>query len=103
MAEDATDLTRTPTPGLGRNSGSDDRTDSGACTVPPEGWSCSRGAGHGGPCAASPTKENAMTKTECIDRAAEAIGKAEKKDSIDERDSWLRVADHWIRLAVECS
>lgn len=44
-----------------------------------------------------------MTKTECIDRAAEAIGKAEKKDSIDERDSWLRVADHWIRLAVECS
>jgi len=25
------------------------------CAVPPPGWSCSRGAGHDGPCAASPT------------------------------------------------
>ena len=24
------------------------------CNVPPPGWSCSRGAGHEGPCAASP-------------------------------------------------
>jgi hypothetical protein len=24
------------------------------CTVPPEGWACSRGAGHDGPCAATP-------------------------------------------------
>lgn len=27
------------------------------CKVPPPGWSCSRGAGHDGPCAASPTTE----------------------------------------------
>ena len=25
-----------------------------ACTVPPEGWKCSRSAGHDGPCAARP-------------------------------------------------
>jgi hypothetical protein len=29
----------------------------GACTRPPPGWSCSRGAGHEGPCAASPTSQ----------------------------------------------
>lgn len=27
------------------------------CLVPPLGWSCSRPAGHEGPCAASPTPE----------------------------------------------
>ncbi len=30
------------------------------CTVPPDGWSCSREAGHDGPCAASPMTENAV-------------------------------------------
>jgi len=27
------------------------------CTLPPPGWRCSRGAGHGGPCAATETVE----------------------------------------------
>lgn len=27
------------------------------CTVPPDGWLCTRGAGHDGPCAALPTPE----------------------------------------------
>ena len=28
------------------------------CVVPPVGWSCSRGSGHEGPCAASPWPED---------------------------------------------
>lgn len=27
------------------------------CSVPPPGWGCTRGAGHGGPCAATETVE----------------------------------------------
>lgn len=26
------------------------------CTIPPEGWTCTRGQGHEGPCAALPKK-----------------------------------------------
>lgn len=29
-----------------------------SCRVPPAGWTCSRGAGHPGPCAASPATRN---------------------------------------------
>ena len=29
----------------------------GECKVPPQGWSCSRDAGHNGPCAASPNED----------------------------------------------
>lgn len=28
------------------------------CSLPPEGWTCSRGAGHEGPCAARPMEDN---------------------------------------------
>jgi len=34
------------------------------CRIPPEGWSCSRAAGHEGPCAASPSGEPASVAVE---------------------------------------
>lgn len=32
----------------------------GECPLPPEGWSCSRGRGHKGPCAASRTDGSSL-------------------------------------------
>ncbi len=34
------------------------------CTVPPDGWACTRDAGHGGPCAAVPTTQSSLTLEE---------------------------------------
>lgn len=38
-------------------------TDHEPCTLPPEGWGCTRAAGHDGPCAAEPI---ATGGTECL-------------------------------------
>ena len=38
------------------------------CTLPPEGWACTRDAGHDGPCAAKP-----RTYAEAFDQAEEKI------------------------------
>jgi len=40
----------------------------GTCTRPPAGWTCSRGLGHPGPCAASPLPGPARTPEEVQDR-----------------------------------
>ncbi len=42
-------------------------TGKGACTVPPPGWSCSRGHGHEGPCAARPTCDAKPKHVSCDD------------------------------------
>jgi hypothetical protein len=34
------------------------------CALPPAGWSCSRGKGHDGPCAASPVPPRPIAKTQ---------------------------------------
>ena len=41
------------------------------CRLPPEGWACTRTAGHEGPCAAVPTDERAFVKRG-MDRLREA-------------------------------
>ncbi len=40
----------------------------GFCTIPPEGWTCSRECGHEGPCAASPL-EKCCISTCCFERS----------------------------------
>lgn len=44
------------------------------CTVPPEGWSCSREPGHEGPCAASPVGVNAKDAVDTLIAVLEEIG-----------------------------
>lgn len=50
-----------------------------ACTKAPEGWVCSRKAGHDGPCAASPAR------SEWLDELTAAIAA--------ERRSWIETYD----------
>lgn len=38
--------------------------DGAQCTIPPEGWRCTREAGHDGPCAAVPTAADPMVAPE---------------------------------------
>lgn len=64
-----------------------------ACTVPPPGWSCSRLAGHDGPCAASPTR------TEAEQRVLDAqLGEA--RELVFESTEKLLRAGEWIAAAA---
>lgn len=42
------------------------------CTVPPEGWYCTRTAGHDGPCAALPTPTTGWASP-ALDRAYQEV------------------------------
>jgi hypothetical protein len=47
--------------------------------------------------------EKSTTHQDCVDRAAAALRKAEGDGGPSEfvdRESWLRIADHWTRLAA---
>lgn len=48
-------------PATGEGQQQDERAE---CAVPPEGWACTRGAGHDGPCAAVPVNEDGYTEKE---------------------------------------
>lgn len=55
------------------------------CQLPPSGWSCSRGAGHDGPCAAWPirTGEGRSWATDARARVKAALSVAEVEDERD--------------------
>lgn len=50
--------------------------DPSACAIPPEGWECSRGAGHEGPCAASPAELSTLAAT--VPESPELIPETER-------------------------
>lgn len=60
----------------------------GICTIPPEGWWCSRKPGHGGPCAARPMEEpdegDLTAEEEAMIDAAWEKHKAAAPDSLRE-------------------
>ena len=64
-----------------------DTLDHEECEIPPIGWRCTRGAGHGGPCAAVVSPE---------DRAFVERGMRRIRDAVNaERYRCLRSIRHW--------
>ena len=52
------------------------------CTVPPEGWHCTRAPGHDGPCAAWPTAQQAAAPG-ALEKSARALAEKWHKDAVD--------------------
>lgn len=67
------------------------------CRIPPEGWSCSRAAGHEGPCAASPSGEPASVVVEAFQQRVqpwmkECFGAEISADKVERNDRFIEEA-----------
>lgn len=57
------------------------------CRTPPAGWTCTRVAGHGGPCAAWPTKDIVLVPRKLLLKCMKAL------DLSLMHDEWKQVVD----------
>lgn len=63
------------------------------CTIPPKGWTCSRDAGHEGPCAA---RQEPFPYDEYVTKVLNEIDRLEEHGSMSRRELRGYLTDAWL-------
>ncbi len=69
------------------------------CTLPPDGWFCSRPAGHEGPCAASPVENDTFRTPDAVITALRAGNKQLRERVADLENQLREIVGHYMAMA----